>query len=926
MTNLDDGGFDLDARFDKERIWVVHRRTAPAMSQPFSPTRNSAGVWMLDEAGNNPFNIDESLFVADMPPTVLVSCDPLTTSVTLEAEDLPSVEHPQLQRIDPLIVTGDRLRLVDISADREDQQWRLAPRVRQAAKVAIWRGATDWRMKRIGPLEHFHWPRNLTALAPSHWMVDVRDGRIALATMLPPEPTCLWRFDVTSKGVELTFGREDRRIGGIACDRFLVTPDLPTGELEQTGISVLDLGHEQITLDAEGASAFPVENTQFHGIVAGLATRVGGGTLDFFFPTVNTLGGLLVAHQDAGHGLCGYVGMGDGGGRVIFDSNVAPIEPTVGDSFKSLPPDVVAGPGGAGRAWVTLAAADFVPGRLPGYPVPYSDVMRTLPPPQDGFTFLVTFLVPEALLAHFTPRSLGGGLQPLLDVLPVANLLLNPDSNVQLDDLTAPEFDLTEGQADTIQLSLGGMVPAGAPVRSDNAQPFGARFTIAPGLIQARSSIAFRAEVTDPAVTASAFTWTFTTPPVLNQVAFDMSGAEVTLAFPVDGAWSVRLRVDASDGRRTEINQGFEVAPTLWQTIWSAYREINADPRFTLGTTTLELMRHRIEFRIGPDGRRESVHIDYLPEHGAAFRFDAGALAQQGRTMLRLPVTLSSIDGTFTGMLGAAITLRRADVRLNLERPFTLGVVTSDRRSFDVMRRTMYAELDSTADREATPDEADVETIRHFQFNPGRAADMNPSALAAKPVGESRLSAGDVSVQVDLTPLASGISFMVGFVLALGLISLVAGPLLAVLLVVLGPAIIVAIGLGSLAALVAVAVSAGLGWLFMQLAQAAANSLANSIARDVLSSRDTLGTIADALDEAGVMSYAGEGLAEAIAIQSIRKAMADGHAVVPPTHEQPNPDNPGSNRRPTGRERFRPQFFETVVVGPGICRVLLRVP
>jgi hypothetical protein len=921
-TNLDRGGFDLDARFDKERIWVVHRRTAASMSLGFDPTGNRATVWMIDEARDNPFNIDESLFVAEMPPTVLVSCDPLSPGTRIESENLPSVEHPQLQRIDPLIVTGDRLRFVDISANLDDKQWRLAPRVQSTAKVAIWRGATDWRMEVIGPVEHSPWPLNLTMLAPSQSMVGMRDGRIDFATMISPKPTYLWRFDVTLKGIEITFGREDRRIGGIVCDRFLIKPDLPTGGVEWIGMSVLDIGHEQIALNAEGESAFPVENTQFHGLISGSTAREGGGTLEFFFPTVNTLGGLLVAHHDAGHGLCGYVGMGDGGGRVIFDSKVEPIEPMVIESFKSLPPEVVSGPGGDGRAWITLEAADFVPGALPGYFVPYSDMMRDLRPPEDELMFLILYIPMELLLAHFRPRSLGGGLQQLLDVLPVADLLLNPATNASLDDLAAvTEFDLTEFQANTIQVSLGGMMPPGDPIRSANTQPFGARLMISPGLIQAESPITFRAQVADPTVTASAFTWTFSPPPEFNLITtVDMSGAEVVIAFPFEGEWSVRLRVDATDGRQTEINRDLEVAPTLWQTIWNAYGEINADPRFTLGTTTLNLMRHRIEFRISPDGRRENVHIDYLPEHGAAFRFDAGVEAQQGRTMLRLPVTLSSVDGTFTGLLGAAVTLRSATVQLNMERPFTLGVVTSDRRSFEVMRREMYAEIDSNSAREA-----DVETVRRFHFEPGRAADMTPNALAAKPVGESTLNLDDVFVEVDLTPLASVVSFLVGFVIALGLTSLVAAPLLAALLVALGPAAIVVLGLGFGALLIALAVSAGLGWLFIQLVQAAANSLANSIARDALSSPDTLGTIRAALDGAGVVNYAGEGLAEAIAIKAIQKAV-DAHAVEPPTHEQPDPDNPGSNRLPTGRERFRPQFFETVVVGPGICRVLLRVP
>jgi hypothetical protein len=181
-------------------------------------------------------------------------------------------------------------------------------------------------------------------------------------------------------------------------------------------------------------------------------------------------------------------------------------------------------------------------------------------------------------------------------------------------------------------------------------------------------------------------------------------------------------------------------------------------------------------------------------------------------------------------------------------------------------------------------------------------------------------------VQVELTPLASVVSFLIGFVIALNLVSLIAGPLLAVLLVVLGPAAVIAVGLGSLAALVALAVSAGLGWLFIQLAQAVANWVANSTAREALSSPAMLATIADGLDEAGVANYAGEGLAEALAIKAIEQAVEEGHGVALATHAQPDPDNPGRTLPPSGRERFRPQFFETVVVGQGTCRILLRVP
>ena len=69
--------------------------------------------------------------------------------------------------------------------------------------------------------------------------------------------------------------------------------------------------------------------------------------------------------------------------------------------------------------------------------------------------------------------------------------------------------------------------------------------------------------------------------------------------------------------------------------------------------------------------------------------------------------------------------------------------------------------------------------------------------------------------------------------------------------------------------------------------------------------------VATSLREAGLMTYAGEGLSEAIAIALIRQAQADGHAVADPANE--------------GRDRFRSPFVETIVVSEGACKAQVRV-
>jgi len=58
-----------------------------------------------------------------------------------------------------------------------------------------------------------------------------------------------------------------------------------------------------------------------------------------------------------------------------------------------------------------------------------------------------------------------------------------------------------------------------------------------------------------------------------------------------------------------------------------------------------------------------------------------------------------------------------------------------------------------------------------------------------------------------------------------------------------------------------------------------------------------------------LLTNVGEGLAENLAVRSIRQGQADGHPLADPT--------------PDGRNRFRPQLFETVVVVEDRCKIKL---
>jgi hypothetical protein len=930
VTEIDKGGYDLDACIDGDRIWAVHRRGGASMSLHVEAGPQNSAIFMIDEAGNNPFGIDESPFVAERHPTVLAWVDPATRATGVDADDLPPLEHPRLQRVDPVIVTGDHLQLVVIEIQALDAGVRYRPRVDRAEAVVVWRGAEGWTRRRIGPIEGRQWPLAQRAVVGSAALVLVADGRLSYATLLPPKPTALWRYALTSKGVELTFAREDREVGGVACDTYLASPDLRTGQPVWIGRSLFDIGHEAIGRDGEGRSAFPAETTQFDGLAEATTPHADGGNVRHRMPTAVTLGGALVSHQEDGPAFCAYVGMGDGGLRVIFEGKVEPPTPTITEAVKHLPPSIVAGPGAAGRAWVSIEAADFVDARLPSYAAPYGDVMRRMPPPENGLAWAVIAVTAEGLLHHFTPRSISGGLQPLLDVLAVADLLFNPGSQPDLDTLDFAPVTVTSESAASIQAGLAAMAPDIRLLRTRGDQPFRVDVFAQPGAVQAQLPIGLRVVVADAAVNVTAVRWTLTPPTSAGPAipAIEDEGATITATFPVDGRWRARVEVDDETGRTSRIDRRFDVTPTLWSLLWAAHRQLNVGDEMRLGDTSLTLLRHRIDYRLDGAGGPQSVTVSYLDEVASEYRFEQGVATQQGRARLRLPVQLSSTQVTLTGLLGTVVAVRRADVRFNLEGLFTLGVVTSDRRSLDLLRRETYADLDSTPGAPVEPDAADIETARSFAYvegPPAQSFEMTPSALAAKPVEPPSLQLPPeaVDVELDLTPAASSATFLLGVVVGLGLAAMLLAPFAILLAAALGP---LGPGVVSLAVLVSIAIAAGVGYLFVNLARNALASLGRQIVRDRLTSPDSVERIRDGLVEAQLMTYAGEGLAEAIAIRAVELARDAGHDIPAPQHRQDDPEAPGRPRAASGRERFRDHAFEIVVVGEGECRVLVRVP
>lgn len=932
---MDRGGFDLDVRLEEGHVWAVHRRRGEAASRAIDGWNGRAelDVSILDRSTND-LGLDLSSLVGNYPPVVLVTCELATGACAVRSEDIPSVERPQLHSVNPVIITGDRLHSIEVKVESLDGARIFTPKILGSSKWVIWLYKNQhWFTYTIGMPRHSQWPLHLEEIAGAQWLIDVTGNRLSVGTLASLQPVVMADYQVADEWRDLSFIIEDPEAAAVVTDFYRIQPDGSTESMHWVGRNELDVGHELIMRPGGSMEVdetmHPAEHTQFLPFIVSLqSVKADGDTVNVLFSrTRNTLGGLIVADQDLKLGLHAYADMGDGGGRVVFASQVAPRPPTIGDPYKWFPPEIMVEPIAPGRAWVELRAGSWINADLPGYFVPLNDMLRRSPVPNNELA-LIFLAMTESILRHFTPRSIGSGLQLMPDVLPFAEIMAGA-SGGGVNDLNPTSFDLDQATADDIQALIAAAAPASRVFRSRRSQPFRVSFTFLPGVAQVGTAITLTATAAPPAAAgAVTFSWTFTfldqesVPSSFRVDPITGSGATQTLTFPLAGDWRVDLVATAADGTMSTCSRRLPVAPTLWDTVWMPQASIS-NQHIEVGSTTLEVSKFRFDFVIDAEGDRSRVTINYLDEHRSRLRFGSGREKEQGRIGLQLPVVISSTDVSLKGPISAVLKLNSLEASFNYERLFTPSITTSDRRSLDLQSGRTYAALDSQGGQTSTPRQSDVETVRRFAMATGRLVDFTPNAIAARPVDVGSLTLDDVDLDTELSDVAGGLTTIFSVIISLGLASVVVWPII-VAITIASPLLAIA-GLGLLV-LVGIAIGLGLGAFLRRLARRALTNLANSMARAELSRGAILTRIREGMDEAGLMTYAGEGVSESIAIMAIRKAIEDGHAVTPPLHDQPDPDASGQNMKPDGRERFRDQFFETIAVGDGVCRVQLRVP
>lgn len=872
VYELGEGGWDFDVRREKATIYAVHRKRAEAILADLSET--SAIGYFISDDGMGGERADDVY-----APLTLLKFDPQNAEVEIITEQAGIGEHPLLHSVEPFVISVERPGVWTITGSLIDQPKRIRFSASHAHRDLIMPVSGGWDQTRLFDYNGDRLPTNLVRLQEGRFLAELEGETLRFSTLLPLCPTVLVELQdrEDKKDLLLVFTHPDRETGGLRADFYSVREN-PTGSLSafHEGSSLWDINHAQI----DHPDDFPAENAQFRPQPSFEVKVTSTDVLELAWLGIytNTLGGLLVANPESPHTFYAYVDMGDGGGRVIYASDVERPRPTAPPQFKTLLPDMLPDPGVEGLKWVRLQAPGWQPSGLPGYQAPYIDL---------------------AALGSDAPRAYGSSLVPLLDFLERLDVVAGgwEASETPL----ANPWDVRPENAAAIQELLLGWVPFSRRFRKNS--PFRIQFTYSPGILFAGQDYTFRAQATDPPAAPVAFAWTIESVDEGGPETVELDGAEVSHTFPVQGRFQVTLRATAAGGQVSERQVTLTVAESLWGMLWEFHANINRPPEdedgppknFDIGSLSIQLSKYRLNYtQVG--GVRTQVRVEFLSAHDTQWRFLPNGPAQ-GMVDYRMRIELSSREVRLMGgleWLAPWVRVERFRVRLHYSRPFTPGVLTSDRRSHDPVMRTEYANLGR----------ADKELVR----KPGAEDPMLPAALAAKPLGPTALEVASTDVRMGLTNLARGSLWgLVAVLLVIAGAALL--PLLIVLAIGAGVAGWVLVGIG-ISALISLLVSLGLAFLVIEVAAPALiNLYANNQVRESLDER--AGDLREDLDDAGLLTYAGEGLAEALAIQILKQGRSEDGL------DLPEPDESGLVRSKTG-------VFETVAVTEGTASVLVR--
>jgi hypothetical protein len=858
---LDQGGYDFDVLRDGEQLYCVHRRRAETVSVNFA---NGGALGFL--IGNPQEPSSGNALPKDVyAPLALVRLDLASGDPNVVADNIGIGDHPQIHRANPFVVTADVTYWL-ISANQATAQTLITPTPLQTVKQLIMQAGNNWVQADFMDADQRFFPFHLFDFSRGQYLVSLDQLQCGLATLLRTHQVLLVQRENRPQ-------KKDQRLvflhDGLVASYFSVATNSAPPELliQGEGSSVWDINYRPIPIPGLQELFDEGENTQFRvpGNVPSQFSHEDGFKVQSFLPveTATGLGGALTGKKGNPAIFYAYVDRGDCGPRVMFTPGKVVSDPRAPNNYKNLKPEFVEPGTGAGMRWVKFTTPDFVATHLPGYPAP--QLFFDLPGPRAAASRIVALI---DTLERFVTVTING----------------NPsDAPVQ------NPLNITQVTAGNIQDALLSTLSVGPTVAQDT--PFHVQFSYAPGMLFVMIAYTFTAS-TGGNDSGFQFKWTIedlgqnAPPPTV------LNGNVVTHTFARDGDHRLTLQVTRADGTVSQLEKILTVMKSVWGLLTQVHDQISptdpTQPGAKVGDATVDISKYDLSFA-GMASPTPSLNISFKPEHQTLFRCDS-VDAGQGVVRLRMPVTAKSKDVTLAGSiawLSAFVTVNNVEIGITYERPFTPGVLMSDRRSLGSLTQT----------------DTNEQTI---ESQTALAVSSNlPSGLACKPIAPGTLHVDKVVVSLGLSALSSGsVEVIVGVLLNAGL-----GPLLIASILSIAPGLAVLVAAATLPVLVAAIAAAGLtqvllfAWAPQWLSSFATGQVKHALITQA-------GSIASAMDGFGLAQYAGEALAETLAREAIKAARAQGANIPAPTDD--------------GFNRARPDLFDMIVVTDKECMVLMR--
>ncbi len=350
------GAYELDASIKDGHLFCVYREepTAIIINHP-----------SISSSIRDQINFADLDGVTTAYPALKIKKISLTDMACIEEySDVPGGENPQIQSIDPLILSCDRPHIRNIIVLHEASGTvRLKANITGFKKKLLFYDEDHWCMGNLLSSDLNLLPRPV--YIPLHSSdrdegflfkndrIKLMNGDCCYTVAFSRIPTYLVALEPPQEEKEpwrLEFLYHWPVYNGLVRGRFNMRPDGSSLDMNYSGYWIVDINHHFIPSHRQGRPRY-VENAQFSPFRAELELE-NEDRIQWFD---STLGGRLTAMSiDQGKTLIAYTDLGDEGVRVILPQTLPDIPPAHPD--KKMNPEVVPNPDHEHNVWNELTS------------------------------------------------------------------------------------------------------------------------------------------------------------------------------------------------------------------------------------------------------------------------------------------------------------------------------------------------------------------------------------------------------------------------------------------------------------------------------------------------------------------------------------------------------------------------------------------